>query len=92
LECDPYLKVIENESPTLYLKLLRVITEFENTVKEETLTWFGDPKDLTDKLKKLLNERIINDLSPNSNMTMAEEISRKIFARWLAVCELDYEF
>lgn len=92
LECDPYLKVVENESPTLYLKLLRVITEFENTVKEETLTWFGDPKELTDKLKKLLNERIINDLSPNSNMTMAEEISRKIFARWLAVCELDYEF
>ncbi|WP_416040432.1 hypothetical protein [Acinetobacter lactucae] len=91
LECDPYLKAIDNESPTFYLKLLRVITEFENTVKEETLTWFGNPNDLTDKLKKLLNERIINDLSPNSNMTMAEEISRRVFARWLAVCELDYD-
>lgn len=91
LECDPYLKEIDSASPTFYLKLLRVITEFENTVKEETLTWFGNPNDLTDKLRKLLNERIINDLSPNSNMTMAEEISRRVFARWLAVCELDYD-
>lgn len=91
LSCDPYLKSIESTSPAFYMKLLRVITEFESTIKEETITWFGDPQDLTEKLRKLLIERIINDLKPNSNITMASKISEKMFARWLAVCELDYD-
>ncbi|WP_336916780.1 hypothetical protein [Acinetobacter modestus] len=91
LSCDPYLKSIEAASPTFYMKLLRVITEFESTIKEETITWFGDPQDLTEKLRKLFIERIINDLKPNSNITMAAKISEKMFARWLAVCELDYD-
>lgn len=91
LSCDPYLKSIESTSPAFYMKLLRIITEFESIIKEETITWFGDPQDLTEKLRKLFIERIINDLKPNSNITMAVKISEKMFARWLAVCELDYD-
>lgn len=91
LTCDPYLKKIENTSPNLYMKILRLVGEFEHTVIEQSTTWYGTAEGLIEKLKSLLVERIIKDLHPSFDSTTADEIARRMIARWIAICELDYD-
>lgn len=91
LSCDAYLREIENSAPTLHYRLVRLIREFEYIVIEKNITWTGTAEELLDKLKNMLVERIEKDLSPNFDSTSAEEVARRMIARWIAICEFDYE-
>lgn len=90
LESDPYLKKIESEAPTIFIRLVRLINEFETQVEEKKLTWIGEPEVLYETIKTDLSTMIHKDLGPQIDNTTATRISRLIVARWLAVCQLDF--
>ena len=46
---------------------------------------------LTEKIRAGLTERIVKDLAPAIDETGAAQIARLIVARWIAVCEIDYD-
>lgn len=91
LQSTPYLREIENGAPTIYFGLLRLFREFEVQVREDCATWRASPDELTRKLRLELEERIERDFSSRIDGTTAAQISRHMIARWLAVCQLDFE-
>ena len=90
LEGDGYLRRIERGAPTVHLRLVALINEFEKHVVEVAATWTGSPEELTSELREGLEEMIVRDLAPSFNRTNASRIARCMIARWLAICELDY--
>ncbi|WP_295374808.1 hypothetical protein [uncultured Pseudacidovorax sp.] len=46
---------------------------------------------MTDKIRDGLTERIVRELAPAIGETDAADIARMIVARWIAVCEVDYD-
>lgn len=91
LESTSYLRDIENGAPTLYFRLLRLINEFEKQVDELGATWTGTPDELTSMLREDLESRILSDLGSKLDSTTAAQIARRMIARWLGVCQLDFE-
>ncbi|HLP96944.1 MAG TPA: hypothetical protein VK149_00725 [Sideroxyarcus sp.] len=91
LEADAGFRRIQETAPTLSFKLLRLINEFEKFVAESSATWEGTAEELTTMVRDRLTQRIVNDLSPQFNETSASQVSRHMVARWLAICELDYD-
>jgi len=91
LQSTQYLLGIESTAPTVYFSLTRLFREFELQVQETGATWDGTPDELTIKLRSELEERIIRDLNDKIDGTTAAQISRQMIARWLAVCQLDFD-
>lgn len=91
LEADSYFRRISSTAPLIYVKLVRLINEFENHVIDKSTTWTGTPEELTNQMKDGLRRRITIELAPEFNETEASKVTRYMVARWLAVCELDYE-
>ncbi|WP_219907448.1 hypothetical protein [Nitrosospira sp. Nsp2] len=91
LESDASFRRIQETAPTLYFKLVRLINEFEKFVVETSAIWDGTADELTRTVRDKLTQRIVRDLSPLLDETNASQISRHMVARWLAICELDYD-
>lgn len=91
LDLDPHLKRINDTAPMVHSKLARLINGYEAYVDETCSTWEGSPQDLTEKIRDGLAERIAKELGPAIDETGAAQIARLMVARWIAVCEVDYE-
>ena len=91
LEHGALLSRIEMVSPPVYFKLIRLVNEYEKTVLELGSTWIGTAEELVARVKDGLAERVVQELSPHLEQTDADKIARHIVARWLAVCELDFD-
>ena len=91
LDHGPHLKRINDTAPTLHSRLVRLINGYEAEIGETCDTWFGTPQELTEKIRDGLTQRIIKELGPAIDLTGAAQIARLIVARWIAVCEVDYD-
>jgi len=91
LAADGFFRRIEASAPIVYARLVRLINEFENYVAEMSTTWMGSPEALTAQVRDSLEQRILKDLAPQFDATNASKVARLMVARWLAICELDYE-
>jgi len=90
LEADGYFRRISSTSPTTYVRLVRLINEYEQTVIETSATWSGTAEELTTKVREGLAKQVHEELSPEFDLANASKVARLMTARWLAVCELDY--
>lgn len=91
LDHGPHLKRINDTAPTVHSRLARLINGYEAEVDERCFTWEGTPQELTDKIRDGLTARIVRELAPSIGETDAADIARMIVARWIAVCEVDYD-
>ena len=91
LEHGAVLGRINSLAPAVYIKLMRIVSEYELAVTELTDTWSGPAEELVARVRDGLTHRITTQLSPQVDLTEAERVSRHIVARWLAVCELDFD-
>jgi len=91
LESDGFFRRISSTSPTTYIRLIRLINEYELEVVELSATWVATAQELTDKVREGLERLVVKELSPEFDQTNAKKVARFMTARWLAVCELDYE-
>ena len=91
LDHDSHFRRINDQAPTIHSRLMRLINGYEAHVLETRATWEGSPQQLTDKVREGLAERISKELGPYIDETEAALIARLMVARWIAVCELDYE-
>ncbi len=91
LDHGSHLKRINDTAPTVHSRLARLINGYEAEVDERCFTWEGTPQELTDKIRDGLTERIVRELAPAIGETDAADIARMIVARWIAVCEVDYD-
>lgn len=91
LEHDSHFRRINDQAPTIHSRLMRLINGYEAYVLETRATWEGTPQQLTDQVREGLAERISKELAPHIDETGAALIARLMVARWIAVCELDYE-
>ena len=91
LSADAYFRKIESSAPVVYARLIRLINEFEKYVVESSLMWEGSSEELTVRVRDDLERRIFMEIGPHLDQTSASGISRRMVARWLAICELDYE-
>lgn len=90
LEADGYFRRVSATSPITYLKLVRLINEYEQGVIETSATWSGTAEELTTKVRDGLAELVYEELSPEFDLANSKKVARFMTARWLAVCELDY--
>lgn len=91
LAADGYLRHIAMTSPPTYIKLIRLINEYEQHVIETSFTWTGTAEELTTQVREGLERRISAELAPGFDVSNASKVARYMTARWLAVCELNYE-
>ena len=91
LDHGHHLKRINDTAPTVHSRLARLINGYEAEISETCDTWVGTPQDLTEKIRDGLTERIVKELAPAIDQTEAAHIARLIVARWIAVCEVDYD-
>ncbi len=91
LESEGFFRRIADSAPVSYVRLVRLINEYENHVADVSMTWSGTPEDLTTQVREGLERRINSELSPEFDETNASKVARLMIARWLAICELDYD-
>jgi len=91
LEADGYFRRIAETAPLAYLTLIRLINEYEQHVIETSATWNGAAEELTSKVREGLEQRVVDELGPEFDHTSASKVARYMTARWLAVCELNYD-
>lgn len=91
LSTDGYFKRIEENSPVTYVKLIRLINEYEQYVIDVSVTWSATAQELTEKVHEGLTQRIAKELAPDFDWTNASKVARHMIARWLAICELNYD-
>jgi hypothetical protein len=91
LDHGHHLKRINDTAPTVHSRLARLINGYEADIGETCDTWVGTPQELTEKIRDGLTERIVKELAPGIDQTGAAQIARLIVARWIAVCEVDYD-
>lgn len=90
LEADGFLRRVSATSPTTYLKLIRLINEYERDVIDTSATWSGTAEELTIQVRDGLAKLVYEELSPEFDIVNSKKVARFMTARWLAVCELDY--
>jgi|SRR5687768_13375337 len=90
LEGEGQLRRIEQEAPTLYFRLIRLVNEYENEVVEKATTWSDTAEALTNNVRDGLSARICRELATLLDETTAHRLARHIVARWLAICQLDF--
>lgn len=91
LEADSFFRALHDEAPVIYVRLARLIGEYEQQVVEKSLTWSGSAEDLTYQVRNNLEDKIKNDLPECFGEANASKVARHMTARWIAICELDYE-
>lgn len=91
LATDGMLREVEAAQPLVHQRLVALIREFERHVEVKSCTWNGPPEQLTEEVRLGLETRIEKELSREFSPTYAARIARHMVARWLAVCELDYD-
>jgi hypothetical protein len=91
LEADDFFRRIEASAPIVYIRLVRLINEYEKYLLETQATWTDTADALTIKVSDGLAERVARDLAPEFDDTHARMTARHMVARWLAICELDYD-
>ena len=91
LESEGYFRQISSSAPPTYIRLIRIINEYELEVMDLSETWIATPHELTEKVRNGLEQLIFSELSPEFDRTNAKKVARFMTARWLAICELDYE-
>lgn len=91
LETDSFLKRISDRAPTVYMHILRIINEHEHSVREKAATWVATPEELVDWVRDGLRDRILADLAPKVDSVTASQIARHLVARWMAICQLDFD-
>lgn len=91
LAADGYFRRIAATAPTAYVKLVRLINEYEQYVIETSATWTGTAEELTVQVRDGLASRVSAELAPEFDATNASKVARHMIARWLAVCELNYD-
>lgn len=91
LEADGYLRRVASASPMTHIRLVRLINEYEQYVIETSATWSGSAEELTTQVRDGLVQLVFDELSPEFDKANALKVARYMTARWLAVCELDYD-
>ena len=74
-----------------HIRLVRLINEYEQYVIETSATWSGSAEELTTQVRDGLVQLVSDELSPEFDKANALKVARYMTARWLAVCELDYD-
>lgn len=91
LEADGYFRRVESTAPMTHLRLVRLINEYEQYVIETSATWSGSAEQLTIQVRDGLVNLISAELAPEFDRANVLKVARYMTARWLAVCELDYD-
>jgi len=91
VQCDEHFRRIEEQAPTVHQRLVRLVNEFEAFVVETCMFFKGEPEEMTMALRQNLEQRLLHDLSDAFDGAEILAITRRIVARWLAICSLDYE-
>ncbi|MEB0042647.1 hypothetical protein [Pseudomonas sp. MH10] len=90
LDHDTYFQSLYDRSPQTYVNVARIVNAFEQDVMEWGLTSNATPEHLTELVKTTLMEYLVTDRNLNIDKSTASEVVRRTIARWLAVCELDF--
>jgi hypothetical protein len=90
VECDDHFRRIEAVSPTVHQKLVRQINEFESRMKDICVLFNGTAEEMTTMLTTDLEQRLIREMSHSLDGAEISAITRRVVARWLAICSLDY--
>lgn len=91
LEGDMFFRRVEERAPALYFRLVRLINEYELTVMDKAATWLGTAEELTAQVREGLAMRVTSELAPELDETTASQVARHMIARWMAICQLDYD-
>ncbi len=91
LETDSFLRKVEKNAPATFVRLISLINEYEKYVVETSAAWTGTPEALTEKVRDGLEQKVFRSLSPAFDEANAARVARHMVARWLALCELDYD-
>ncbi|CAJ0557567.1 unnamed protein product, partial [Mesorhabditis spiculigera] len=76
--------------PQTYVNVARIVNAFELEVQEWGLTSDATPEQLTELVKTRLMDFLVTDRNLNIDKSTASEVVRRTIARWLAICELDF--
>jgi hypothetical protein len=91
LECDEHFRRIESYAPKVHQRLVRLVNEFEEAVAESCIFLQDTPEALTRSIRKDLETRLIAELERSFDGADILALTRRVVARWLATCTLDYE-
>jgi hypothetical protein len=90
LDHDTYFQNLYDRSPQTYVNVARIVNAFEQDVVEWGLTSDATPEELTVLVRDRLMDYLSTDRNLNIDKSMASEVVRRTVARWLAICELDF--
>lgn len=90
LDHDTYFQSLYDRSPQTYVNVARIVNAFEQDVMEWGLTSDATPEELTSLVRDRLMDYLTTDRILNIDKSMASEVVRRTVARWLAICELDF--
>lgn len=90
LECDDHFRRIEEGMPSVHQRLVRHVNEFEIRMTETCILFTGTAEEMTSMLTQDLESRLVRDMSDVLDGPELSAITRRIVARWLAICSLDY--
>ncbi|GLU37404.1 hypothetical protein [Pseudomonas sp. NBRC 100443] len=90
LDHDSYFQSLYDRSPQTYVNVARIVNAFEQDVQEWGFTSDATPEQLTELVKATLMEYLVTDRNLNIDKSTASEVVRRTIARWLAICELDF--
>ena len=90
LDHDTYFQSLYDRSPQTYVNIARIVNAFELEVQEWGLTSDATPEQLTELVKTRLMDFLVTDRNLNIDKSTASEVVRRTIARWLAICELDF--
>jgi hypothetical protein len=91
LECDEHFRRIEVHAPKVHQRLVRLVNEFEESVVEQCMFLDDTPQALTKSVAMELETRLNAEFSRHFEGADILALTRRVVARWLATCTLDYE-
>lgn len=91
IECEDHFRQIEIHAPKVHQRLVRLVNEFEKWVVEQCLFQDDTPQALTKNVTAELESRLKAELSDHFDTADILSLTRRVVARWLATCTLDYE-
>lgn len=83
------LKTISQRSPDIYYSIQRIINQYSNDVEHLSLTWYGEPEELINKIQDGLNKLLEKDLPMISSADRISIVTHMV-SKWLAICTLDF--
>jgi hypothetical protein len=91
LQCDEHFRRIEAHAPKVHQRLVRLVNEFEEAIVERCMFPGDTPEALTKSIREELESRLTAELDRSFDGADILALTRRIVARWLATCSLDYE-